>query len=415
MDTMLKPAWKNLFRYKFRNMILAGIIMLTSGLMIYSSAFHRGILNSMNNLLINTLTGHLQISTPDYPKNCLAIPEINRKSLIADYAQLLPVIRQLDPYVQAITPRLTFGAALYRDDQMVPVKITGIDPQTEGTVNASYHVLRGQPLSASDDQGILLSYELAEQLHVQLGENLDLLTGNVYGDIAARTFQIQGILEKTGIDIFIGGYALISISAAQRLMDVENAAGTLVLNLADPAQIEYVKTKLQNEFDSQQIPVVLNTWQDIRGIFDSMNRTIQFFGRLGNIILFLVIMIGIINSVLMSVFDRTHEIGILMAMGTTSQQIYALLLLEMIMLASMAISSGILLSSALILRVAKTGLTGVNETVATLWGGGRLFPQIVYSDVCIVFVTLLVVVIAATLYPAAVAARKSPTDALRHI
>jgi putative ABC transport system permease protein len=412
---MLKLAWKNVFRYKFRNVILAGILMLTSGLMIYSSAFHRGVQNSMNHLLIHTLTGHLQISAPDYPKNCLAVPEINRKSLIADYARLIPVIRHLEPSVQAMTPRLTFGAAIYRNDLMVPVKINGVDPQNEGTVNAFYRVTRGQLLSPSDDQGILLSHELAEQLHVQPGEELDLLTGNVYGDIAARTFQIQGILEKTGIDIFIGGYALISISAAQRLMDVENTAGTLALKLDDPAQIEYVKTELQHEFDSQQIPVVVNTWQEIRGIFESMNRTIQFFGRLGNITLFLVIIIGIINSVLMSVFDRTHEIGTLMAMGTTRRQIYALLLLEMILLATMAILSGILLSSAMILRMAKSGLTGINETVATLWGGGRLFPQIVYSDVCTIFVTLLLVVIAATLYPAAVAAHKNPTDALRYI
>jgi putative ABC transport system permease protein len=412
---MLKLAWKNVFRYKFRNAILAGILMLTSGLMIYSAAFHQGIQNSMNHLLIHTLTGHLQISSPAYPKNCLAIPEINRKSLITDYTQLIPIIAQLEPSVQSFTPRLTFGAAIYRDDLMVPVKINGVDPQTEGTVNASYRVARGQLLSASNEHGILLSYELAEQMQVQPGDELDILTGNVNGDISARTFQIQGILEKTGIDIFIGGYALISISAAQRLMDVENAAGILVLKLTDPAQIEYVKTQLQHEFAGQQKPVVVNTWQEIRGIFDSMNRTVQFFSRLGNITLFLVIIIGIINSVLMSVFDRTHEIGILMAVGTTRRQIYALLLLEMIMLASMAISSGILLSSAMILRVAKTGLSGVNETVATLWGGGRLFPQIVDSDVCVVFVTLLVVVIAATLYPAAVAARKNPTEALRHI
>jgi ABC-type lipoprotein release transport system permease subunit len=415
MNAMLKLAWKNVFRHRLRNVILAGILTLTSGLMIYSSAFHRGVQNSMEHLLVSTLTGHLQIRPPDYPLNCLAIPEINRTSFIGHYAQLIPFIQRLAPYIQAFTPRITFGAAIYREDLMVPIKISGIDPLTEGTVNEAYHLMQGQPLSAGDDRGILLSCELAEQLQVQIGENLDLLTGNVYGDIAARTFQIRGILDKSGLDVFIGGYAFIPISAAQTLLDVEGATGTLALKLYDPAQIEYVRTKLQHEFDNRQIPVVVNAWQDIRGIFDSMNHTIQFFGRLGNITLFLVIIIGIINSVLMSVFDRTREIGVLMAMGTTRRQIYALLLLEMILLATMAILSGILLSSAMILRLAKSGLTGVNETVATLWGGGRLFPQLVFSDVVIIYATLFCVVMVATLYPAAVAAAKNPTDALRHL
>jgi putative ABC transport system permease protein len=412
---LLRLSLKNLLRHKLRNTVLAFILMLTSCLMIYSAAFHRGVQLAMNNLLINTLTGHLQIGSMEYPENCLAIPEMKWKSFIPGYERLIPVILTAAPQVRAISPRITFGAVIYREDALLPLKIIGIDPLAESTVCEEYHLQNNRPLSALDERGILLSHEMQEHLAVKIGDEVDLLTGNVNGDIAAQTFRIQGILEKTGVDVFIGEYAFIHLAAAQGLIETDQAACTLVLKLNDPGQVDETQLKLQDEFYRQGMQVRVNTWQDIRGIFAAMNRTMQFFGQVGNWTLFVVILIGVVNAVLMSVYDRTREIGILMAIGSTPVQICFIFLCEMILLASVAVLAGILFSSVMILRVSQTGLSAVNETVATLWGGGRLYPQISAFDLGLVYVKLLCIVLAGTLFPAVRAARKNPTATLRYI
>lgn len=412
---VIKIAFRNFIRNRKRNLNLAIILVLTTLSMITGLASFRGMQAGLSRGIIHSLSGHIQISTNKYPQNCLAIPEVKWEYELADPGKVEQIISKYKNEVSAITKRITFGGIIYQDEVYNPVKILGVDPENERNINTLLEVIYGDYFTDSGVNEIVLSKDLAEKLNVDLGDEIDILTSTPDGDLSADKFFLSAIVRVKGVDIYTGGYAMIPLKKAQELIEYQNGVNSISIRLAKDVNVDNFKIKLQKEFEQADINLRVDTYQDIGGIFNSLQKLIRYVQHLGNTVLFIVIIIGIVNSILMSVFERTREIGTVLAIGTTPSQVLSFFLMEMIILTVLSLGVGLSIGSFMVLTTAKTGISGFNPTIAMIWGGGTLYPKLLIRDIVEVFTLLLIVSIIGTLYPAFYASRKNPIDALRHV
>ncbi|MFX0136381.1 MAG: ABC transporter permease [Candidatus Hodarchaeota archaeon] len=411
-----KIALKNIFRNKRKNFFIALIFFITTLSFVLGSAMLGGMQNGINKLLINGLAGHLQICSHKHPHNCLAYGELTKEGAVQESDIVLDIISKNNiRNIESITRRTIFGAAIYKDESFIPIKIIGVEPDHEREINSLLKVTSGSYLSNADLDSIILNKSMADKLELKLGDSVDLISGSPDGDITAKTFYVKGTIEVKGIDMYTGDYGYIPISTSQEFLLIGDKITAIVIKLKNTSATNEVKQKLQEILKANNINLRVDAWYDIGGIFNNLINLIKTLHYLGNSILFVVIIIGILNSLLLAIFERTKEVGTLAALGTTEFQILKLFIFEILIIAVFATSLGAYAGVSFSNIITQSGIQSPDETISMIWGGGTLYPSTNLKDIITIFIIMITISIIGTLYPAILAARKSPVDALRYI
>ncbi len=402
MINYFKMAYRNLGRHRRRTVFSALALALGTALLMFIAAFFEGEMRGSMETTLRLNSGHLQVQDADYDPDKLSVAW---EYLIENPQQAAAKIEALEQ-VAAATPRLFASGIVSVRDESNGVQIMGIDPASEA--NAPYRdgLVAGEFLSADDREGIVIGYPLAQSLGLQVGDQLNLLINTSDGTVDEQRFTVRGIFS-TGTTAYDKGIVLLPLAKAQAFSGAQNRASILFILLHDRETADAVAAAIQGQ------GLQIKTWTEMNELLVLVNDFSNAYLTVINLIVLGVTATVIVNTLLMSVFERTREIGILSAIGMKGRQIVTLFLAEAGLLALGGVTFGSLAGWAISAYFEKVGIYfGDFGFSGEMLLEDRIYTYLTLDSAVTLIVTAFIVTILASLYPARMASRMEPVEAL---
>jgi len=401
MTQLFKLAFRNLGRNKTRTLLSILAVGAGMSLLLLMASVVEGEMRGALDNSIRLQSGHLQIRPASYEEGKLSL---KWEDLIADPDVVVGKVTSLSQ-VRVATPRLNASAILSIGDESKGVQILGIDPASTANQPFREGMLTGEFLRADDREGILVGNLLAEKLNLQVGNKVNLLVTTSNGDVNEQLFTVRGVYT-TRTPAFDEGTVFMPLAKAQTITATENHASTIFVLLQERDQADAVKQALQ----SNSFQVL--TWRE-QNTF-----VVQFEDYAGVFLIFLyLIVLGITatvvtNTLVMAVFERTREIGILAAIGMKGRGIMAQFLAEAALLATGGVIGGLILGGIMVAYFNVNGFYIGNMGITGIMFEDRIFAYLTLNNAITLAVVTYIITLVASLYPARLAARMEPVEAL---
>jgi ABC-type lipoprotein release transport system permease subunit len=402
MNQLLKMAFRDLGRNKRRSILSALAVSIATMLLIFMASVVRGEFRGALQNGIRLQTGHLQIRAVSYDENKVSLAW---EDLIDNPSQVIGQLKTLPQVVDA-TPRLIASGIISLRDHSRGVQVIGIDPTAEANQIFRQGVIAGDFLTGEDREGILIGKPLADRFGLNAGDQVNLLINTSNGDVDEQPFTVRGIYT-TNVFPYDENTVFMPLAKAQTFAGAENHASTIFVLLNDQDQTEPVAAALTSS--NYQIL----TWQDLNEL------SVQFeqFAGAYMIILYLIILgitaTVVTNTLVMAVYERTREIGILSAIGMKGRRIMSAFLTEAALLATGGVIGGLILGGLITAYVGRVGLMiPATQGITGILIGDKIYPFVTSADVISLTITAYVITLIASLYPATLAARMEPVEAL---
>jgi len=402
---LTRLAWRSVWRQRRRSLILLAAITLGVWAMIAMAALFRGWLEGQVDNEIDNLTGHVQIHAPGYRDD----PALEHSMAPPDPA-LTAVLE--GPEVTHWASRVRVPAVIVSERESAGVTLVGIQPQRErGLSFIGPAMTQGRYLDGADDDGLLLGRKLAERLETGLGKRVVIMSQGQGSSIADRGFRVVGIFDAS-IETMETGFVFTGLGTTQRLLDLGERISEIALKAPRYDDLRPVVADLRNAApDLEVLP-----WLDLEPLLQVMLKVTDAFMYIWYLVVFLAMSFGLINTLLMAVFERTREIGLLMALGMRPASILVQVLVESILLLVL----GLLLGNALTWLTLWALHDGIDfsrfaEGLAMMGYSPVIHPALIPRDALGANLLVILLGIAASLYPAWRAARTVPVAALARV
>jgi putative ABC transport system permease protein len=420
VGNIFKFGWRNLRRNKRRTFFTLVAIAVGVMSLIFARSYIKGVVNSASEAVIKTQVGHIRIAHSEYVRLERIMP---REYLVTGLDRLKPALSAI-PGVESLDERIKFNVLLsHRDANEIAVAI-GIDPGlADKNMELSRAIVKGDYFRGSHrDRGLdlIIGKKLAEKLDVTISDELLLVTTDINYSTYALPFRIGGIFE-TGFPYFDKHLLYIPLKKAQEMLDCGDGVHEILVFLNEPekavdtaGKIEKILAENDPGHAIQVIP-----WQK-NDLIESLPTMTGIFDKILGIIMFIVALV-ILNTMLMAVMERYHEIGVIKALGFKNREVFAMILVEAFYIGAIGSVMGGILGGTLSAVLEKTGFD------VTQWGGdiidkldipvpfiGKvLYPDFSFAILAGSLIFGIAVALIAVLYPAIKSARMQPVDAFR--
>ena len=401
MFQAFKLAYRNVGRNKTRSLLSALAVGVGMALLLLMASVLEG---EMKGALQNTIrlqSGHLQVRPASYEENKISL---KWEDLIENPDQVAMQVKSI-PQVTVATPRLVASSILTVRDESKGVQILGIEPDSPANQPFREGMLSGEFIKADDREGILIGNILADKLSLKVNDKVNLLVTTSNGDVNEQLFTVRGIFT-TRTPSYDENTIFMPLAKAQAITATENHASTIFVTLQDLNQADAVAQALKGS------NYKILTWRD-QNVFITQ---FEDYANAFFVILYLIVLgitaTVVTNTLVMAVFERTREIGILSAIGMKGRGIMAQFLAEAALLATGGVIGGLIIGGAAVayftvygIYIGDYGLTGV------------LFEDHIYAHLTLqntvnLAVLTYIITLIASLYPARLAARLEPVEAL---
>lgn len=407
MFALLKMAWRNIWRNKRRTTItLASIAFGLAALL-----FQQSLIKSLQSQLIEKATrsysAHIQIQSkettdPKVPEERIKNPE-----------PVMTAVQQV-PGIEAWSPRVVFTGLISSPLTSKGTLVVGIDPEREKNLTIIHSYLTdGRYLEPGKDREIVMGIKLAKDLDLRLGEKAVIMIQASDGSLSAEAFRLAGLF-KTSSPVYDGQIVYVPIQAAQRLLVCGNEVSVISARVRNSEKIAEVREKLSNLLAVE--PVSVLTWQEAAHEIVSIQEFQNAILLIVLLVVFAIVALGIFNTMLMSLFERIREFGLMISLGAKPAYVAQLILLESFLLGFLGMLIGNLAGSAIILYFNQKGVPLPIQDALGYWMPfDRLiylkfaWKELFYSSIAAVITSIL-----AAVFPAIRAARIQPVQALRH-
>jgi ABC-type lipoprotein release transport system permease subunit len=403
MMQILKMAFRDLGRNRRRSFFSALAVGGGLALLILMSSVVAGEMGSAIESAINLQTGHIQIRAATYDENKSSL---KWEDLVANPEEIATKIAALSQ-VKAATPRLYASGFLSSGTQSAGAKITGIDPLSPASDPYREGVISGSYLNPDDRDAVLIGKPMAEKLKLKVGDNVGLSLNTADGNVQDQTFTVKGIYT-TGTYGFDSGTVFLPLAKAQAMTQTEDHASTIYVLLKDTSMTDTVIPAL-----SVSSNLEIKTWKDLNALFVEYEAFAQSYIAIFYMIILLISASVIINTLIMSVYERTREIGILSAIGMRGGRIMMLFLAESSMLAIGGVIMGLILGVLATLYFNINGFYIGNMGLSGMAIADTIYAKLTVSNLISLTIMSFVVTLLAGLYPAVMASRMQPVEALR--
>ena len=329
---LLKLAFLNIGRNPRRSFITILAIGVGLAALIFLWGFSDGTNNQMRENVIRLLTGHIQIHASNFQETLAAELTIPNKS------QLLENIKSFSS-VRAVTERVKCEALIGTSEKSRGILLTGIDPSREIEVTElNHHIKEGSFLDPNDTRNVLIGDRLAKKLQLSVGDKVVIMTQAIDGTLSGYSYHVKGIVH-TGSQTIDEVSAYISLDSARELLDLGKESHEIVIRLSDRKAIPHFIREAQKITGTES---EILTWNQIVPEVEQWVQWSEAIIRTILMAVMIVIGVSIMNTVLMSVFERTRELGVMLAVGTTPRQIVKLILLETFILELFGMIAGLI-------------------------------------------------------------------------
>ncbi len=330
---LLKLAWLNIWRNKRRTLITATSVFFAVLLAIVFRSLTDGVYDNMIHNVVSYSSGYLQIHQKGYWDEQSIDNSFVEDNLL--YQELLK-----NPKVMHIMPRLqTFALASY-SEKTKGVLILGIDPVKEKEVNKLHEkIVAGKYIETVNDDGVVLGKGLASQLKLNVNDTLVLLGQGYHASSAAAKFKVKGLIKLGAIELN-NNIVYMPLQQSQYMHGAENRLTSVSVMLDKATNLEKLKQSLQESIDSDTYEIM--SWKEMMPEMDQFIEADSTGHYIIIGILYFIISFGLFGTLLMMVFERKHELGILIAIGMKKRLLALMLLLESIMISLLGCFMGIL-------------------------------------------------------------------------
>ncbi|MDP7522228.1 MAG: FtsX-like permease family protein [Arenicellales bacterium] len=401
--TLIIPiAWRSLWRNSRRTLITFAAIAVGVWSMITLAAFMDAWVGSVVHEATNNLTGHGQIHQQGY----LDDPSVEYRFSLPP-ASLDEAMES--PQIKAWNRRVRVPGIVRSERESAPITLIGLDPARE--VDLSFYgneLSSGRQPKEGRTAEIVLGRRLAERLHTRIGKRVVILSQNSSGEIAESGLRVVGLFDASLEEIELG-FVFITLQKAQSLLDIKDAVHEVAFTLYNPEEVQSEVDRLKQVFSDLDV----STWSDLQPLAQTMQEMSAAMIGVWTVIMFIIIAFGMVNTLLMAVYERTREFGLLQALGMKPRLILSQVLLEAAFMVGIGVVVGMVISILSIYAFTDGLDLGPLAAGADLFGSGRvLYPKL---DLIIIFAIssfVWIMGILSCLWPAWRAARQVPVTTI---
>jgi ABC-type lipoprotein release transport system permease subunit len=406
VPAMMRLAWRNLWRNHRRTLIMLLAIAIGVWAMIFMTALMRGMVDEMTRDGIDSLPGYVQIHHADFRDD----PSIDN-SIQAPGLELLAALE--NPAVAGWASRVRVPAMIASERDSRGITLLGVDPAAEISIGFDLdNMVEGRFLDNPEDKGLVVGRKLLERLETGLGKRVVVMSQDPENNVADRGFRIVGVYKaslESQEEMFVYG----GRSNIQSLLKMGSMVSEIAVAGHDYRAVDDLLTIIAGASPpaSEVLP-----WMELESYLSSMMNMMDGFVLVWIIVIFLALSFGLINTLMMAVFERIREIGLMQALGMRPSSILYLILMESLFLLALGLLTGNILAIASILPL-KEGidLSAVAKGMEMMGAGSTLYPALKLRDLATANVVVIVLGLLTSLLPAWHASRYSPVEAITKI
>ncbi|HPA15007.1 MAG TPA: ABC transporter permease [Desulfobacterales bacterium] len=411
MKIFMMIGWRNLWRNKRRSVVVIFSIALGIFAMLLSMGIMNGINNQMVENTISTSLGHISIHRKGFQDDMKLQNSFSPSGAME--SELLKI-----PSVRGFSFRVKLEGMIRSSEASSGVLIMGIEPAREPSVSKilEYMLVDGESkfLSSPEAHDILLSKTLADKLDLLVGDKAVLMFQDINQDIVGTALTVKGLYQSP-VDSFDRYVVYIGIRAMQELAGLADRISEISVRTAHRNQVDETADLLRNSISRPSFEIL--TWKEMA---PNLFRAVTIFDTMMYIffaIIFTTVVFSIANTLIMSIMERFHEIGVMKSIGTRPSRIFAMVLFEAVNLGLVGLIAGIFSGALAVFFLSIVGidLSFYMDSVRT-WGTGHvIYPTLKPMDILASTLIVLVTTVFASLYPAVKAARIKPLEALHYL
>ncbi len=403
---ILAMAWRNVWRNTRRSGVTIAAMTFSLLMMTCVTSFYEGMLVRMESKITDVEMGDIQIHDPDYR---------NSPSLYKHMQGSKSVAGSLERANYQTAERLLGSGLVASDETSAGAAIFGLDVDEDADVSLVFErISEGDWLRESDPRGVVIGRALARTLNISVGDELVVLSQAYDGSMANDLFRVRGILSSISEVTDRGGIFMLSATFRDFYV-LQGGAHRLVVKRPDDVELDQALLDVKRVTLNQELEV--KSWRELSPILASLIDSALQLVQIGFLIIYVAVVILLLNAMLMAVFERVREFGILKAIGVGPASVLALILMEGVIQTLIAISLAVLLSAPALWFIVNVGfdirgLSGVSMmgmSFDPIWTG-VFSAKTIYMPLS----TMLIVVLLGIFYPAIKAARITPLEAIHH-
>lgn len=400
----LRLAFRNIFRQKRRSIFTALSIMGSFVLCSMSIGLVYGTYGKVINTFTKGHSGHIEIHAQGF----LERPSLFKN--ISNWERLLPIIQKNSKIVSA-TPRVIGSVLISVGEKTTSAKFFGIDPISEAkTTTIIEKISEGRNISAAPSNEIVIGHALSKILAVKIGDPVILMSQGADGSMSNDKFIVVGILSEAS-DAMEARNTYAHINMVQDFLVLGNRIHEYTMALNHFEEAKSVTNELKKELSGFEV----SPWQEIEAEFYKAMKADQTGIWINLGIMLFIVSIGVLNTVLMTILERTREFGILKAIGTRPSEIFFMVVLETSILTFISISIGVFFA---ILINYQLSLIGIPYPMPIEIGGmalHHLYSEVTFFNLWVPALVVSLSSIGISIIPALRAANIVPVKAIQSV
>ena len=409
MQLYFRLAWRNIWRHRRRTIIIVLAMSMTLALMMFYDGLMSGFTDTIYGNAVKVLGGNIQVHAPGYRSQANSTPLLP----LAD-PQAVIKAAQANPQVLGATQRINTGGLVTNHEGAFAVGITGVQPENELNVNIiGQNVKAGRNLTSADGDVILIGKGLADAMSVQVGDRITLVGRSQHQQMRQRTMTVVGIFDLGMADIE-KQTVYISLAEAQNLYNLNGQSTEVAVFLKQLGQEAQVINNMKPSLPGYEIESFEANYPELASAISTKGGVMNIF----SVVIIAIAGVGILNLLLMAVYERTREIGMLGAIGLRPAQISLLFILEGVMIGLVGVAVGIIFGLAINGLLMKVGLDFSSLSTVTSYMAlikSKIYPTWGLEKLVMRASVVAIISALASLIPAIEAGRREPAEALHYV
>ena len=405
-NVIIMLAWRNLWRNHRRTIIMLAAISIGAWAMIFMTSLMRVMVNEMLRDGVRALPGHVQAHHLDYRDD----PSVNNLLSLTS-AEVSDAFDSAG--ISTYSARVRVPGIISSERESRGATLIGIDPARELAIEAvGSMIAEGRGLEGADDTGVVIGRKLAEKLDTEVGKRIVLMSQDPDNEVADRGYRVVGLYEakmaaQEELFVFAGRETL------QKMLRIDDRISEVAVLGTDYRHVDRLTETVRDAIGEghEVLP-----WTELDEYLGTMMDVMDGFVLVWVIVIFLALSFGLVNTLVMAVFERVREIGLMLALGMRPSSILSQIIVESVLLLAIGLVIGNALAFASVVPLRDgIDISIVAEGMEMFGAASILYPEIEMQDVILANVVVLVLGFLASLSPAWRASRYEPVEAITKV